>query len=172
MIDKQVKSLSPAARKECEAIVARFPKKEGGLLNVFRVIEREFGCLDPDAVKIAAEICGMPPAHAWGVFTFYTTFRTPHDGKYLMWVCSTLPCALRGSEQLYDHIHSSLDLDEHGTSKDGLVTLKKAECLGACSTAPCLQLGEEYYEGLTPEKADRLIAALRRGELRPAGYTE
>ncbi|NUQ35234.1 MAG: NAD(P)H-dependent oxidoreductase subunit E [Planctomycetaceae bacterium] len=166
------RTLSDKARKEAEAMVKRFPHKDGALLNVFRIVERDMGYLDEDAVKISAEICGMPPAKAWGVFTFYTTFKTKNDGKYRMWVCSTLPCALSGSEQLYDHLKETLDCNEHGTTKDGLITLKKAECLGACGTAPCLQLEDDYYENLTRDKVDQLVTELKRGVARPAGYTQ
>lgn len=164
-------ALSAAAKAECEAMVARFPHKPGALLNVLRILEREFNFLDAPAVKIAADLCGMPASKAWGTFTFYSTFRTEHSGKHVLWVCSTLPCALRGSENLYDHIKAELKTNEHGTSPDGLVTLKKAECLGACGTAPCLQLNDDYYEDVTHEGASRLIGALRKGETRPAGFT-
>lgn len=171
MAGSATKMLSDAARRACEEQVTRFPKKDGALLNVLRIVEAEFGFLDPASVAMAADFCGMPHAKAWGVFTFYSTFRTNRDGKNIMWVCSTLPCALRGSEALYDHIRSKLDLNEHGTTPDGLLSLKKAECIGACGTAPCVQLNEDYYENLSFERADRLLADIRSGVARPAGYT-
>ena len=174
MIQKKTpekKQLSAAARKACEEMAKNFPQKQGALLNVLRIIERDIGYVDEGGVLTAAEICDMPPARAWGTFTFYTTFRKKEHGKHLMWVCSTLPCALRGSENIYDHLHETLDINEHGTSKDGLITRKKAECLGACGTAPCIQLDEDYYEDLTNEKCDRIVAEIRKGVARPAGYT-
>jgi len=171
MVENARKVLSDAARKACEEQVTRFPKKDGALLNILRIIEAEFGFLDPASVAMAADFCGMPHAKAWGVFTFYSTFRTEKDGKNIMWVCSTLPCALRGSEALYDHIRSRLDLNEHGTTRDGKLSLKKAECIGACGTAPCVQLNDDYYENLTAAKADKLIADVMSGVARPAGFT-
>lgn len=164
-------TLKDDVRKECEELVARFPKKDGALLNVFRILEREFGYLDAPAVKIAADICEMPPAKAWGTMTFYSTFKKQSDGENIIWVCSTLPCALRGSEALYDHLKNELDLDENGTSKDGKISLKKAECLGACGTAPCLQLNHDYYEKLSHDDASRIVKELQNGNPRPAGFT-
>ncbi len=163
--------ISKEARAACDAMVARFPQKSGALLNVLRIIEAEIGWLEADEVALAAEICGMPPAKAWGVRTFYSTFRRRTDGKNIIWVCSTLPCALRGSEALHDYIRSKLQLNEHGTTNDGLISLKKAECIGACGTAPCVQLNDDYYEDLTNAKVDKLLAAIKAGEKRPAGYT-
>jgi len=163
--------LSDDVRKECEELLARFPKKDGALLNIFRVLEREFGYLDAPAVKIAAELCEMPASKAWGTMTFYSTFKKKEDGEHIIWVCSTLPCALRGSEALYDHLKSTLDLDEHGTSKDGKISLKKAECLGACGTAPCMQINHDYYEKLSHDDASRIVSDLQKGNKRPAGYT-
>jgi len=166
-----VATISDEARAACEDMVSRFPQKSGALLNVLRIIEAEIGWLEAPEVALAAEICDMPPAKAWGVRTFYSTFRRKTDGKFIIWVCSTLPCALRGSEALHDHIRSKLELNEHGTTADGKISLKKAECIGACGTAPCVQLNDDYYENLTFAKADALLSAIKSGETRPAGYT-
>lgn len=164
-------TISAECRKACEELIAQFPKKEGALLNIFRLIEKDIGYVGPEGVAIAADMCDVPRARAWGSFTFYSTYKKHTDGKHLLWVCSTLPCALAGSDAMYDYIKAKLELDEFGTSKDKLITLKKAECLGACGTAPCVQLNDDYYESLTPEKVDALVGALQRGEERPAGFT-
>jgi NADH-quinone oxidoreductase subunit E len=166
------RQISPEARAACEHETTRFPKKDGALLNILRIIEADLGYLDPPAVALAADFCGMPHSRAWGVFTFYSTFRTEKDGKYILWVCSTLPCALRGSDALYDHVRGLLELDSHGTTPDRLITLKKAECIGACGTAPCIQVNDDYYEGLTHQKAEKLVRDLQGGVKRPAGWTE
>ncbi|MCA8940436.1 MAG: NAD(P)H-dependent oxidoreductase subunit E [Planctomycetes bacterium] len=165
------RQLSAEATARIEELVTRFPKKDGALLNVFRIIEKEFGYLDPAAVALAAKFCEMPKAKAWGVYTFYSTFKNEKDGKHELWVCSTLPCALRGSEALYDHLKGVLDLNDYGTTTCGTLTLKKAECIGACGTAPCFQLDADYYENMTPDNAERVVKDLLGGNPRPAGFT-
>lgn len=169
------RQLSAEATAAIEELLPRFPKKDGALLNVMRILEKEFGYLDVPAIARAADFCEMPRAKAWGVYTFYSTFKNEKDGKSELWVCSTLPCALRGSEALYDHLKKYLrenhGLNDYGTTADGRLSLKKAECIGACGTAPCFQLDADYYEDMTNEKAEGVVSALLSGEARPAGFT-
>ena len=87
-------------------------------------------------------------------------------GKYVLEVCQTGPCMLRGSDQIIDHIKKKLGIEAGGTTEDGLFTLKPAECLGACGYAPMLQLGKFYKENLTIEKVDALIDDLRAAALK------
>lgn len=161
--------ISDECRKACEDLATSMPEKRGALLNIFRMIEKDIGYVGPEGVEIAAEIVGIPKARAWGSFTFYSTYKKHTDGKHIVWVCSTLPCALAGSDDLYDYLAERLDLDEYGTSKDGLVSLKKAECLGSCDTAPLIQLDDRYYEKLTNEKAERILNDLKNGVEIPEG---
>jgi NADH-quinone oxidoreductase subunit E len=172
------RQLKPETVDAIKTLAKRFPKPDGALLTALRMAEREFGCVDADACLEVANALGMSPAHVWGVVSFYTTFRRDSDGKHVLWFCSTLPCALRGSESLFDHIASQLGVGKDETTKDGQFTLKKAECLAACGTAPCMQVNtftkqadgtfksnDEYYENLTPEKADQILADLRAGQV-------
>jgi len=77
-------------------------------------------------------------------------------------VCSTLSCALRGSEKIFDHLSARLGVGKDGTTPDGLFTLKKVECLANCDQAPCLQIDEDFVDAVTPEDCDALLDALRR----------
>ncbi|MCC6574781.1 MAG: NAD(P)H-dependent oxidoreductase subunit E [Planctomycetes bacterium] len=159
------KTLKPETVDAIKTLAKRFPQPAGALLTSLRMAEREIGFVDAEVCGLVAECLGMPPAHVWGVFTFYTTFRKETDGKHVLWVCSTLPCALRGSERLYDYLSEKLGIKKDETTKDGLFTLKKAECIGACGTAPCMQVNDDYYENLTPEIIDQVIDDLRANQV-------
>lgn len=155
------KTLKPETVDAIKTLARRFPQPAGALLTSLRMAEREVGFVDAEVCGLVAEALGMPPAHVWGVFTFYTTFRRETDGKYVLWMCSTLPCALRGSQRIYDYVSGKLGIGKDETTPDGLFTLKKAECIGACGTAPCMQVNDDYYENLTPEIIDEIINDLR-----------
>jgi len=143
------------------ALTKRFPEPDGALLTALRIAEREVGFINPHVCEQVASAIGMAPAKVWGVVSFYTTFRRDTDGKYILYTCATLPCALRGSEQLFDHLSAKLGLKNGETSADGRFTLRKAECLGSCGTAPCLQVNQdEYYENLDKAKLDEIIEDL------------
>lgn len=157
-------TLKPETIDAIKALTKRFPKPEGALLTAFRMAEREVGFIDAHVCEQVAGAIGMPPAKAWGTLSFYTTFRKDTDGKYILWVCATLPCALRGAEQVFDYVSDKLKLKKDETTPDRLFTLKKAECLGSCGTAPCMQVNDDYYENLTFEKIDQILDDLRAGK--------
>jgi NADH-quinone oxidoreductase subunit E len=75
-------------------------------------------------------------------------------------VCRTLPCALRGSEDILKHCEKRLGVHAGGTTKDGAVTLRTAECLASCGTAPMMQVDRDYHENLTPERVDEILSGL------------
>ncbi len=149
-----------STRRELEGICARYPRRDAALLPALRLLEREFGCVDEPGMVHVAELLGVPPARVFGVFTFYTHYRRATDGKYVLQVCSTVPCALRGSERLFDHLRKI-------AAGDPLFTVKKVECLASCDTAPCLQVNEDYVDFATPELLDGMVAGLRAGTWNP-----
>lgn len=156
-----MKELGAAALQEYERLCTRYPRREATLLPCLRIVEREFGCIDENGMELAARLVGVSPAKVWGVVTFYTHYRRSTDGKYVLQVCSTLPCALGGSERLFDHLSKRLGLRNGETTSDDLFTLKKVECLANCDRAPCLQVNENYHDAVSTEEADRLIDELR-----------
>lgn len=162
-------TFSAEGRQRYEWLLTRYPVKEAALLPTLRIAEQEFGSLGEAELRYVADLMGLPPARVYGVFTFYTHFRRKGTGRYHLQVCSTLSCALRGSEELVDHLRRNLDIDVGETTEDGLFTLTKVECLASCDTAPMLQLNDDYHEGLTLDDVDRLLAACREEARRNGG---
>ena len=152
---------SPDAKQHYEWLLTRYPHQEAVLLPAIRLAEEEFGNLGAAELLYVAEVTGLPPARVFGVFTFYTHYRRPGTGKYHLQVCSTLSCALRGSEELCEHLKKKLDIDIGETTEDGLFTVSKVECLASCDTAPMLQCNADYHENLTLDDVDELIDRLR-----------
>ena len=155
-------ALSDKARREIEALAGRYPERRAALLPALRVVERELGAVTEPGMLQVAEILGVSPAHVFGVFTFYTHYRRATDGKYVLQVCSTLPCALKGSERIYDHLVERLGIRNGETTRDGRFTLRKVECLADCDRAPLAQCNDDSVEFLTPERIDELIDQLNR----------
>jgi NADH:ubiquinone oxidoreductase subunit E len=82
-------------------------------------------------------------------------------GRFHIQVCKSLMCALVGSDTVVDWIKAKLGIAPGGSTRDGLFTLSTVECLAACGTAPMMQINDDYYERLTEEKVDRILADLR-----------
>ena len=154
-------TFTPERRAKLDALITRYPKKQAALLPALRLAEEQAGCVDFDAMEHIAGILDVSPAKVLGVFTFYTHYRRPGTGKHLVQVCATLPCALRGAESVFDKLAEELGIGEGETTKDGMFTLKKVECLASCGSAVCVQVNDDYHENITPEKVAGLIQSLR-----------
>ncbi|WP_202616018.1 MULTISPECIES: NADH-quinone oxidoreductase subunit NuoE family protein [Edaphocola] len=155
---------SPEKINKVNEIIARYPegKQKGALIPLLHLAQEEFGgWLDAPVMDYVASLLDIKPIEVYEVATFYTMFNMKPVGKYVLEVCQTGPCMLRGSDQIIDHIKNKLGIKAGETTADGLFTLKPAECLGACGYAPMMQLGKFYKENLTIEKVDQLIEELR-----------
>lgn len=157
-------TFTPERRAKLDELIKRYPKKVAAMLPALRLAEEQAGCVDFDAMEHVAGILEVSPAKVLGVFTFYTHFRRAGTGKHLVQVCATLPCALRGAEAVFDKFAEELGIGQDETTKDGLFSLKKVECLASCGTAVCVQINDDYHENLTPEKVPDLIRKLRESK--------
>ncbi|PSK94012.1 complex I 24 kDa subunit family protein [Taibaiella chishuiensis] len=150
--------------KKAQEIIARYPegKQKSALIPLLHLAQEEFGgWLDVPVMDYVAGLLHILPIEVYEVATFYTMFNMKPVGKYVLEVCQTGPCMLRGSDQIIDHIKNKLGIKAGETTADGLFTLKPAECLGACGYAPMMQLGKHFKEHLTTEKVDTILDELR-----------
>lgn len=150
--------------KKVQEIIARYPegKHKSALIPLLHLAQDEFGgWLDVPVMDYVASLLHILPIEVYEVATFYTMFNMKPVGKYVLEVCQTGPCMLRGSDQIIDHIKNKLGIKAGETTDDGLFTLKPAECLGACGYAPMMQLGKHFKEHLTTEKVDAILDELK-----------
>ena len=111
------------------------------------------------------EIAGMlklTPPQVYETATFYTMLNLKPVGKFHLQVCKSLMCALVGSDTVIGWISAKLGIKPGETTPDHLFTLSIVECLAACGTGPMMQVNDDYYERLTEEKLDRILADLRQ----------
>lgn len=151
---------SDETEKGIEAVLGKRETKQSALMDALHIVQKQFGYFSPDAEELVAQRLGLGVAHVHGVVTFYTMFNEKPVGRYLLQFCSTLPCALRGSEELFDHCAEKLGVKNGETTSDGKYTLMKVECLGSCGTAPVVQVNDDYHENLTIESFDKLLDSL------------
>ncbi len=151
---------SDTARRELEAVLARYPDREAAILPALHLAQREFGYVSEEAIVFVAETLGFTPARIEGVVTFYTMFNRKPMGMYHVQICRNISCSLLGAEHLIEHVSKKLGIKPGETTPDGKFTLSKVECLGSCGTAPVLQVNDDYHEELTEEKIDALLAGL------------
>ena len=155
--------LTADAKTKIDALVKKYPTKKAALIPSLWVMQAENdGWLPRQAMKDVAEHLELAPAYVEGVATFYTMFNKAPIGKYHLEVCHNIVCMARGADTLIDHLGAKLGIGKGETTPDRKFTLNGAECLGACANAPCMMVGDVYFEDLTHESADKIIDELAR----------
>ncbi|MBI5535136.1 MAG: NADH-quinone oxidoreductase subunit NuoE [Deltaproteobacteria bacterium] len=153
-------ALSTERERETADIFSRYPNKLAACIPLLHLCQEQNGWISDEVIQFVAERCEVSTAHVQGVVTFYTLFNQKPVGKHQIWVCRTLSCALRGSDQIARHLQKKLGVHIGETTKDGLFTLREAECLAACGQGPMMLIDKTYHENLTPEKVDKILDEL------------
>lgn len=146
---------------EIEQILSRYPVKRSALIPLLYLAQREQGSITEPAMKEIAGLLGLTPSQVYETATFYTMLNLKPVGKFHILVCKSLMCALVGSDTVIRWMKTKLGIVPGETTSDGLFTLSAVECLASCGTGPMMQVNDDYYERLTEEKVDRILADLR-----------
>jgi NADH-quinone oxidoreductase subunit E len=155
--------ISDETKKRFDDLVARYPERRSALIPILHDVQAEVGYLSPEAIEWVAAYLRLSPADVMSVASFYDMLNLEPVGRHMIYVCQNLSCALLGAEPLIRHLENRLGIRMGETTPDGLITLKRMECLASCGTAPAIQIDGIYYERMTPQKLDELLEKLRDG---------
>ncbi len=151
-------ALSDERERTVDELLSRYPTKRAACLPVLHLCQEQEGWVSPEVIEYVAQRLAMTTSEVKGVVTFYTLYHQEKVAPNVIWVCRTLSCELRGAKTVQEHLEKRLGCTMNSTSKDGKFTLRKAECLAACGQAPMIQINDRYYENLTLERVDQLLA--------------
>ena len=163
---------TPENVERARAHIAKYPpgREASAVLPLLDLAQRQMGGWVPRAaMDYVAGLLGMAPIRVYEVATFYTMFNLRPVGRYLLQVCTTTPCWLRGSDAVVAACEKKLGIGIGGKTEDGLFSMIEVECLGACVNAPILQVNDDFYEDLDGPATEALIDALRAGSPPPPG---
>jgi len=155
--------LSQATLERFAREVAKFPsdQKQSAVMACLAIVQQEQGFVSADSEKLIAEYLGMPPIAVHEVTTFYNMYNQQPLGKFKLNVCTNLPCQLRSGQTALEHLCGRLGVEEGGTTADGLFTVQKSECLGACADAPVLLVNDrQMVSFMSNERLDALLDTL------------
>lgn len=155
------KLLSESFYKQIEKLRPRYPTNQALLIPALHLAQKENGWLSDEIMDEVAAAIDIPPPVVREVVTFYTMFNLKPVGKYHVQVCTNISCALMGAEELLSHCEKKLGIESGETTRDNRFTVTEVECLGACGTAPCVQINDDYYENQNEEKLDKVLAELK-----------
>lgn len=140
-------------------IVERYPQPRSAVMPILHLVQETYGHISSEAIEWTAARLDLQPVQVLEIVTFYPMFRQGPVGRNHIKVCRTLSCALVGAEPLRDYLLRKLAVKLDETTPDGRFTVSEVECLACCGTAPVMMVNDELHEGVTPEKADQILAA-------------
>ncbi len=143
--------------KKIQEVMTRYPTSQGAALPVLYHAQKEFGCINDEALHAVAHILKISRVETYGLATYYSMFSLKPLGRNVIYLCDNLVCTLLGAESLQSHLEKRLDVKMGETTVDGRFTLKNAECLGACGEAPVMLVNDDFYEGLTESRIDEVL---------------
>ena len=172
-------AFNKANLKEIAKVIARYPKgkQKSAIMPLLDLAQRQMadankkggGWIPRAAMNEIARILDVSEMQVYEVATFYTMYNLRPVGKYNIQCCTTTPCWLRGSTDLVKTCEKKLGIKMGQTTDDMQFTLTEVECMGACVNAPMVQINDDYYEDLTPEKMDELLVGMKKNKLPEKG---
>ena len=143
--------ISNEAKKEIDFWVSKYPegRESSAVMQALTIVQKENGgSLNSELINDVAEYLEMPAISVQEVATFYENYNHKPVGKHVLRFCHNISCMLNGSDELISYLEDKLGVKTGEVSKDGLVSVKKVECLGACVGGPMCQIGDQYHEHL------------------------
>ena len=161
-----------ANAEQAKVLIGRYPpgRQRSAVMGLLDLAQRQVGAetntqgwLPIPVIEFVARALDMPVMRVIEVATFYTMYNLVPVGRFHVQVCATTPCMLRGSDDIMAACKAR-GMAKGEVSADGLWTLTEVECMGNCASAPMVQINDDNYEDLTPERLDAVLDALARGE--------
>ena len=148
--------------KLVDSILEQYGYDKTKVIGIMQDVQKEYRFLPKDALLYVAEKVGISEAEIYGVATFYENFSLEEKGKYVIKVCDGTACHVRKSDDVLKAMVETIGLKpgQH-TSDDGLFTVERVSCLGACGLAPTVMVNDVVHSKMTPEKIRALIAQLK-----------
>ncbi len=148
--------------EELRAALADIKKMNGALMPALQTAQGIYGYLPIEVQKIVSEELNVPLEEIFGVATFYSQFKLNPIGKYSVSVCLGTACYVKGAGNIIDRLKRELNLEEGGTSADGMFSLAATRCIGCCGLAPVLTVNEDVYGKLVADDIPGILSKYGR----------
>ncbi|MFZ9438235.1 MAG: NADH-quinone oxidoreductase subunit NuoE, partial [Candidatus Fonsibacter ubiquis] len=159
-------------QKRIEEILKKYPpeRKKSAVMPLLDLAQRQHDNWIPNAaIRKIGEILEVPYIKVYEVATFYTMYNLAPVGKYFVQVCTTSPCMIRGSGKIVNLCKKYISENEGKLSSDKKASWIEVECLGACVSAPMMQINDDFYEDLTEETATKIFEGIKNDKLPKPG---
>lgn len=142
-------------------LIGKYRGKKGALIPLLQGMQALYGFLPRPALEMMSEETGIPLSEMFGVITFYAQFRLKPVGKYIIKVCHGTACHVQHAVEISEALEEALQIRDGETTTDRVFTLESVACLGCCSLAPVMMIGDQAYGKLTGPKAVKIVENIR-----------
>ena len=157
-----------------EEILKKYPKKnkKSAVMPFLYLAQKQNNNWIPlSAMKCIANLLSMPYISVYEIATFYSMYNLAPVGKHFIQVCTTTPCLIRGADKIVKLCKEKISPKENEISKKGDCSWTEVECLGACVSAPMIQINDDYYEDLDEKSTKEILDSLIKDKpLKPGSY--
>lgn len=144
-----------------DSLIQKYNGKKGNLIPILQGTQGIFGYIPHEAFLKISQETGINLSDMYGVATFYAQFRMNPVGKHIIKVCHGTACHVQNANELTEALEDTLKIKDGETTEDGLFTLESVACLGCCSLAPVMMIGEETHGKLTGVQAVKILKNIR-----------
>ncbi|NLI80603.1 MAG: NADH-quinone oxidoreductase subunit NuoE [Deltaproteobacteria bacterium] len=163
-------TVDEAVFREKMALILRESEKDRSrVIPLLQQVQETFGYLPPQAVAEVAAHLGMTEVQVFGVASFYNHFRFTPLGKYPIQMCMGTACHMVGGGLVLEALERSLEVPVGGITEDGKYSLDRVACVGCCSLAPVMVVGEKIHAKVSPAKVDEILLHIKLAEEEAAG---
>jgi NADH-quinone oxidoreductase subunit E len=161
-MSKEAMSLfSPRLAERLDRLATKYPAKRSALVPMLLYAQDEIGYLSDAVINEVAARVGLSELEVRDVASYYSMLHLKPLGKYKVQVCTSISCMLRGADEVYEEFEKELGLEAGGVTPDGLFSLEKVECIGACAWAPAIQVNYDFQEEVTPALVAGILDSYR-----------
>ncbi len=154
---------TPENLEKIEQETKKYPVRKPAVMAALYIAQEQNGFISNEVIKEVANVLGISGEEVLGVVTFYTMYQQKQMGKYHIQVCTNVSCMLRGGYEIWDQVKDKFGIDHLGVTADQKFSLEEVECMGSCGTAPMIAINEDFYENLSKEKVDEILASIGSG---------
>lgn len=141
----------------------QFDRTPGQIIPLLQEAQETYGYISPRIVHEISRFTGAPASQIYGIITFYAQFRLTPVGEHIIRVCHGTACHVANANSISDAIMDELSIKSGETTPDRKFTLEKVSCLGCCSLAPVIMIGDDTHGRLTPQKTREIINEYKKG---------
>jgi len=152
-------------------IISRWKGKDGSLIMILHEVQNRLGYVPRELSLEIARLMDIPLARIYEVLTFYHYFKLKAPGKHRISLCMGTACYLRGAPDILEELKDVLDVEEGGTTADGMFHLDVVRCLGCCGLAPVMMIDDKVFGKVAKNKVTEILSQFGREKEEEATFS-